>query len=312
LNQEQRRRGDRKDAWRVRDVDSMHGIFPFAMPGRVGNEAVMDAAIDLEAINRFLKEKNAEEREFPYTFFHVICAAMAKTLYLRPKMNRFYAGGRLYERKDILLTFVVKKRLVDDAHEALAIIKIDRDTGVSPLEQIHSKVKKIVFEVRHENKTDGTTDLMDSLIRLPVFILRIVFAILRWLEYHGWYPASMMRDDPYYASVFLSNLGSIKMDASYHHLSDWGTNSFFCIVGEKQKTPVFDDNGFVEMHETLNLGMTLDERIADGIYYANSIKVLRHLLANPELLDLPIDAPIELDSIHTEGNMNNGNKSPVA
>lgn len=283
----------------MRDADSMHGLFPFIMPGRTSNEAVMNARIDLTGINRYLEKKNIGEDDFPYTFFHIICAAMAKTLYLRPKMNRFYAGGRLYERNDILLTFVVKKRFTDDSAEAMAIIKIDRDSGVSPLEQVHEKVRRIVCEVRRENKTDPTTDVMNLLTRLPVPILRFVMNFLKWLEYHGWYPQSLMKEDPYYASVFLSNLGSIRMDASYHHLADWGTNSFFCIVGEKQATPHFEPDGSYEMRETLNLGMTLDERVADGLYYANSVKILRQLLADPELLELPLEAPIEFCSLHT-------------
>ena len=286
----ERRRGDRKDGWLVRDIDSMHAIFPFAMPSRTANEAVMNEQIDLTAITRYLEEKNKGETEFPHTFFHVICAAIAKTFYLRPKLNRFYAGGRLYERNRITLTFVIKKKFSDDAPEGLAII--DVDDSAPPAEQIHEKVKQIVYSVRKEDKKDGTTDLMDNLVKMPGLLLRIVFGILRWLESHGWYPDSMMKDDPYYASVFLSNLGSIKMHASYHHLSDWGTNSFFVIVGEKKPTPYFAPDGAYEMRDALDLGITVDERIADGMYYANSIRLLRELLQNPSLLDLPIASPV--------------------
>jgi len=297
MAEQKRRRGDRKDAYLVRDIDSMHGIFPFVMPSRAANEAVLNEKFDLEAIHRYLEKKNADETEFRYTFFHVICAAIAKVICLRPKMNRFYAGGRLYERKDVLLTFVVKKQFTDDSEEAMAIIQIDRDSGVSPIEQIHEKVKKIVFSVRREHQVDGTTDIMDKLVKLPVWMLRIVFGLLKWLESHGWYPTSLMNEDPYYASVFLSNLGSIRMHANYHHLADWGTNSFFCIVGEKKESPVFAPDGTYEMRDTIDLGLTIDERIADGLYFANSLRLLRALLADPELLDLPVEAPITVDDI---------------
>jgi len=297
MAEQQRRRGDRKDGYLVRNVDSMHGIFPFVMPSRAANEAVMDETFDLEAINRYLEEKNANETEFRYTFFHVICAAIAKVICLRPKMNRFYAGGRLYERKDVLLTFVVKKQFTDDSAEAMAILKIDRDSGVSPIEQIHEKVKKVVFSVRKENRVDGTTDIMDKLVKFPVWFLRMFFGFLKWLEYHGWYPESLMREDLYYASVFLSNLGSIRMHANYHHLADWGTNSFFCVIGEKRLAPAFAPDGTYEMREKIDLGMTIDERIADGVYFANSLRLLRALLADPKLLDLPIETPITVGDI---------------
>ena len=47
--------------------------------------------------------------------------------------------------------------------------------------------------------------------------------------------------------------------------------------------------------EALDLGLTVDERIADGYYYSRSMRLLRHLLAHPELLDLPLDTPVETE-----------------
>lgn len=294
MKEKKRHRLDRKDAWYVQDLDSMHALMPHMLPGRTANEAVMNEVVDLTAIEKFLEKKNADDPEFKYTFFHVIMAAAAKICLLRPKLNRFYSGHRLYERKDIIMTFVVKKMFVDESPEALAIINCDK-SGVSPLEDIHEKVKKIVFSVRKENKKDGTTDIMDSLVKMPRWLLKLVVGVLRKLEYHGHYPTSLMKEDPYYSSCFASNLGSIKMHAQYHHLAEWGTNSFFMIIGEKKPTPVYQADGTYEMHNCLELGMTIDERIADGLYFANSIKLFRHLLQNPELLELPIETPVELD-----------------
>ena len=37
----------------------------------------------------------------------------------------------------------------------------------------------------------------------------------------------------------------------------------------------------------LDLGLTLDERIADGYYYSKTVRLLKHLLQHPELLELP-------------------------
>ena len=293
MKEKKRHRLDRKDAWYVQELDSMHALMPHMLPSRTANEAVMNETVDLTAIEKFLEKKNADNPEFKYTFFHVIMAAGAKICLMRPKMNRFYSGDRLYERKDIILSFVVKKMFVDESPEALAIIKCEK-SGVSPLEDIHEKVRKIVYSVRKENKKDGTTDIMDMLVKMPRWLLKFVVAVLRKLEYHGHYPTSLMKEDPYYSTCFASNLGSIKMHAQYHHLADWGTNSFFMIIGEKKPTPVFQPDGTYEMHNCLELGMTIDERIADGLYFANSIKLFRHLLQNPELLELPIDTPVEL------------------
>ena len=49
------------------------------------------------------------------------------------------------------------------------------------------------------------------------------------------------------------------------------------------------------MRDTLQIGITLDERIADGYYYAKSIKLFKHLLEHPELLELPANEEVNYD-----------------
>lgn len=286
-------RRDRKDAWYLGELDSMHKFMPYLLPNRADNEAVMVETIDLTAVEQYLAEKNADDPEFKYTIFHVICAAIAKVFALRPQMNRFVSGHRVYERKNIVLTFVVKKKLEDGAAEAMAIITMDKDSDVSPLEQIYSKVKKIVYDVRVKEKKDGTTDYMDKFVKLPRGLLRILGRALIWMDYHGIEPTSFQKEDPYYSSIFISNLGSIKLHASYHHLANYGSNSFFAVVGEKHPQPFFQPDGSYEMRQALELGLTIDERISDGTYYAKSIQLLREILANPWLLDEPIMNPVK-------------------
>lgn len=291
---EKRHRKDRKDAYYIPETDPMHAIMPYILPNRTDNEAVMNETIKIEKLNEYLAGLNEGNPKFKYTLFHVICAAIAKVVALRPKMNYFFAGHRMYERKELSLTFVVKKKIADDAEEVLAVVKIDRNSDVPPIKQVHDQVEKIVYSVRETDEVDDTTSKMNILLKLPRPILRIVMNTLGRMEYRGKYPKDLMDADPYYSSVFLSNLGSIKMDASYHHLANWGTNSFFVIVGEKHKAPFYDDEGNVTMHEVVNLGLTIDERIADGVYFAKSIKILRKLIENPELLEKPVMEEVEL------------------
>lgn len=295
LDKQKRRWGDRKDAYLVRKLDPLHIFMPYILPKRSDNEAVMTEIVNIEKVNEYLKEKNSKEQNFKYTLFHVICAAIAKTIVLRPRMNRFIAGHRLYQRKAISFAFVIKKQFTDEAEEALAIIEIDQNSELSPLEQIHTKVKKQVFSVRKKGDTNKTANILNVVSKIPRFVLRIVMWFLRILDYYGKIPASLSKGDPYSASVFVSNLGSIGISADYHHLVNWGTNSFFVIIGKKHKHPFFNDDGSYQMQEALKLGFTIDERIADGLYFANSIKLLKHLLENPNLLDLPINAEIKIN-----------------
>ena len=103
----------------------------------------------------------------------------------------------------------------------------------------------------------------------------------------------MIATDPYYCSVVLSNVGSIKLKSGYHHLTNWGTCSLFCMIGEIKKRPFFDEDGNMEMKESLDIGLTIDERIADGYYYARTIQLLRKILENPELLERPLNEEVD-------------------
>lgn len=285
---------NRRDAFLVPETDPMHAMMPYILPNRADNEAVMNEKLDLTAVEEYIAKKNADNPEYKYTFFHIMCAAIAKTIYLRPKMNRYYLGYRMYERKDISLSFTVKRRFEDDSDEVLALIKINKESDEAPISQIYESVKKIVFSARKENKNDGATDAMAILTKLPRPILKFVMNTLGFLDYYDKYPKSLMDVDPYYSTVFISNLGSIKMHASYHHLANWGTNSLFVVIGEKKLCPVFNPDGTYEMKNMLPLGMTIDERIADGYYFAKTIKILRKLIENPELLERPLSEQVEI------------------
>jgi len=64
-------------------------------------------------------------------------------------------------------------------------------------------------------------------------------------------------------------------------------------VGEIKKRPFYDENGNVSMRESVDLGLTIDERIADGYYYSRTVKLIRKLLENPELLEKPLSEEVE-------------------
>ena len=116
-----------------------------------------------------------------------------------------------------------------------------------------------------------------------------------WLDYHGHAPYELVKEDPNYSTVFISNLGSIRLNAGYHHLNNWGNNSVFVVIGAKHKAPVFLEDNKFEVREVLNLGITLDERIADGYYYSKTIRLLQHLLQNPVLLEQPLKEEVNYD-----------------
>ena len=285
---------DRKDGWYISGLDSVHVMMPYMFGERTANEAVMGEVVDLTEVDKYLAAKNAQNPEFKYTWFHVITAVVAKAILLRPKMNWFIAGGRYYERKKIEVAFNVKKRFTDDAEESMAKFVLDPEGG-SPLEQVHSYVQNFVHKVRDEESVVGVSNALNAVQKLPRPIFRLMAWTLKKLEYYGHYPQFLAKDDPCYSSAYLTNLGSIKLNADYHHLFNWGTISFFVVISEKKLRPFWHEDGSYDLRNTIKLGLTVDERIADGYYFAKTLRLVRHLFAHPELLDLPAATPVEFE-----------------
>ena len=284
-----RKFGDRRDGTLLRDMDSMHLFMPLMYPNRCDNEAFLSECIDLTNINKYLEQKNAGDPEYKYNLFQIMVTAMLKTITLRPKMNYFIANQNMYRRNEVSAAFTIKKIFSDHGGEALAFIHAkDSDT----IDTIHDEIYRQVSYCRSDNK-DASTASMDAIQKLPRFLMKTIGRVARFLDRHGWMPKSIIATDPFYSSVVLSNLGSIKLHAGYHHLTNWGTCSVFCVIGEIKKRPFYDENGNVEMRESLDLGLTIDERIADGYYYSKTIRLLRKLLENPELLELPLNEKVE-------------------
>ena len=287
-----KRLGDRRDATLLRNTDAMHFIMGIIYPHRADNEAYIAERVNLEPIKAYLAGKNVEGIPFKYTFFHVILTALVKTVTLRPKLNRFYANENYYQRNKITAGFVIKKEFSDGSEEAVALLEAKPDATI---DTIHQEIYQRVHATRNEQKKNTTDNSMDLLNRLPRFLSKAVIRFIRWLDRHGWCPDVLIGDDPNYSSVFLSNLGSIKLRSGYHHLTNWGTCSLFCVIGEKKWTPLYDEHGLVEMRETVDLGLTVDERIADGYYYSKSIRLFKYLLEHPALLEQPMNTEVEYD-----------------
>lgn len=284
-----KRWGDRKDGTYLKKIDSMHTIMPLMYPNRCDNEAFLTERIDLTNINAYLEQKNAGNPEYAYNLFQIMVTALLKVITLRPKMNRFIANKTMYQRKEVSAAFTVKKEFSDDGGEALAFIHAKDSDNI---DSIHAEIFRQVSFCRSEEK-DPSTAAMDVIQKTPRMLIQLVGGFARFLDRHGWMPQSVIATDPYYASAVLTNLGSIQLHTGYHHLTNWGTTSVFCVIGERKKRPFYDDEGNVSMRDSIDLGLTIDERIADGYYYSKTVRLLRKLLENPELLEQPLNEKVD-------------------
>lgn len=102
----------------------------------------------------------------------------------------------------------------------------------------------------------------------------------------------LLDDDPLYASAVLTHTGSVGLDAPFHHLYEYGTVPLFIAVGQVQRQPVVAADDSIVAAPVLTLRFALDERIADGLYCARSLELLKGLVEGPDGLLEPIPGPV--------------------
>jgi len=280
-----KRFGDKKDGRLIRgdELDTNHFVMPLVWPRRTDNEAFISELLDLTNVDKYIEEKNKNNTNNRISIFTIYLAVLGKAFLNRPKMNRFYRNGRLYERYKVSIGFIVKKKMTDDGDEALARVYIDPEDTIDTLAL---KIKQEI-EACRSDKLDKSSDDLRILMKFPHFIGKLVMNIIKLIDKKSAVPESISASDLFFNSIVVSHLGSIKLHAGYHHLSNWGTNSFFTTLGEKKIRPFYDKDGNMTLKDSIDIGMTIDERIADGFYYSRTISLMKKYLNNPQLLERP-------------------------
>ncbi len=280
---------ERKDGKLLKDIDSLHFVSGFLYPNRCDNEFYVEETIDLQNTDLYLRLKNSKNDGNSYNMFQVIVAAAMKTFMLKPKLNRFIMNGDYYQRNEVSIAFPVKKSFTENAESVSVILRAKPDWT---MEEVHNRMVKQIREVR-ERPYDRASKQFDDIRKMPRFISRAFARFVRFADRHGFPPEYLLEKDPYHTTMVISNLGSLKMEHGHHHLTDFGTTSFVCTVGIRKERPFPKADGSFEMRDSVTVGITLDERLADGIYFSRAAGLFKNLIENPVLLDLPFEREVE-------------------
>jgi 2-oxoacid dehydrogenases acyltransferase (catalytic domain) len=287
----------RPDGTLIRNLHSFRGMLPFLMRNRTESIIYFEQEIDVTETLAYIKKhnKSTDDRSKKMTVFHVFLCAFVRSIALRPQLNRFVSGYRYYQRNELSVNFVAKKTLTDDAQEINVKIAFD------PKETLESLAARVNLFVTKAKSIEGNVNSSetDFLMKFPRSILRLIMWGFRVLDYWNLAPASMIRVDPMYSTLFLANLGSVGIDAPYHHLFEWGTNGAFAAIGKIKKVYSMNSQGEVIARDVVKLTYTLDDRISEGIYCARAIDMIKKFVEKPAILsevpDIPQDILDELN-----------------
>ena len=276
---------ERPDGTRVRDLPRLRRIMPFIMPRRADAVVYFEQRFDLTQTLEYIDRWNADPARPRLTLFHVLLTAAARMLHERPRVNRFIAGRRVWQRKTVDLSVSVIKTKHDDS--ALTVVKqtVDATDGLAATRDL---IEQATVSGRGHEKTASEKEV-DLVTRLPHFVIDLLVWLQRRADHHNLLPASLIRNDPLYSSMVITNLGSIGIDAAWHHMYEHGTVSIFTAIGKAGPMQFETEDGGLEVRRGVILRFAFDERVADGYYAARSLDLLQRYAEQPWLLETPAD-----------------------
>lgn len=282
-------RGKCYDGYLVKKLDPVVFMMPYIMPRKTDSEVMVELKIDMEPVEKFIKEQRVENIK-DLTLYHILFAALVRAASVTPEINRFIKGNRIYQRKHVKISMVVKKELAINGKEST----------IFPTFYEHDTLKDIVEKIKRdtdkafENKKDDSNDfdrLTKLLYNIPPFMLRGAVNFLIFLDKKGVLPKALVNLQPFHSGFFVSNVGSIGLPVIYHHLYEFGTTTIFATMGRKENVNVTRLDGEVVRKRYLPLKFVLDGRICDGYTYSCAVRTIKKCFENPEWLLEPYTNP---------------------
>ncbi len=267
----------RPDGTFVKHLPHTRRVMPFIMRGRNESIVFYEQELDVAKTWEFMERFNAEHG-VKVTITHLLLWRAAQVLHIRPGLNRFVAGRRIYQRKGIWAVISMKRAMTEESPDIMMKKQIDpRWTLRETYDAVQGGIEK-----GRADKESFTDKEMKILFMLPTAVVSFFAGMLRFLDHFGLLPGFMYTEDEMYASIAIANLGSIGLQPAYHHLYEYGNITIFAAVGKKTPRMVVDDRGRPAVRDIMTVRYSFDERIHDGFYGIRALEIFKRLVENPE------------------------------
>lgn len=269
-----------KEFRRVKTISPMSAVIPFIMVNRTGSQNFISDSVDIEKVEKYIKEKQTQGMQ-NISMMHVMIAAYIRLVSQRPALNRFIRGQRVWTRKNVEVSLTIKKEMSLDSPDT--VVKITLPPSAT-LEDVYTALNNEIVSYR-ANPGGDFDDTARAFTRLPGLIFKFAVASLRFLDYFGLMPKAIAKVSPFHCSYFITSMGSLGIPPIYHHLYDFGSCPVFFSFGAKRRAYEIDNTGLVRRRQYMDFTFVLDERICDGYYYASALKLFKNILKNSWQLD---------------------------
>ena len=266
------------------NVDPITRLTPYIMKER--SDAMVNSTqyIDSEILTEYMRKKRDEGIRISQ--MSLVIAAYVRVVSQMPQLNRFVVGKKLYARKELTVSFVILKER-SSSHIIETTVKVFFDPSDTVFD-VARRINKLVDENKNNDNVNKTDRLVNLLLGIPGF-LPVTVGFLKFLDRIGLLPKKILDISPFHTSMFITNMGSLKMEHVHHHIYNFGTTSIFFGVGNRMTRVRLRRDGSLEGKWNLPIGVVNDERIAPGGTMALGFSLFKSLLKTPEKLETPPD-----------------------
>ena len=289
MKKRRRRFGDRKDGRRVRSLPPMSYVIPYIMRTRNDAQNFITDSIDITETDKYLRELRRKGMK-NISILHIFLAAYIRAIAMRPGINRFCSGQKIFHRNTIEFNMAVKKEMSLDAPDTMIKVRFEPTDTISV---VYEKFNQVVENATKENSNTDFDKTAKALTRLPGLFFRWTVSLLFFLDYFGLLPQALLDVSPFHGSMIITSMGSLGIPPIYHHLYNFGNLPAFLSYGQKYHKNVMSINGEIEKRTFIDFTAVVDERICDGFYYASAFKLIKKFVMSPALLETPPETVIE-------------------
>ncbi len=269
----------RSDGVLLKSLDPFVKIIPYIMEKRSDAQNFSKHVLCVDPIDEYLAEKRKQGHKFSY--LHFFLAAYVRVIHERPQLNRFIMNSRIYQRNKICVSMAIKHSLRSDAEETTVKFEF---TGRENIFEVAEIIDGVIAKARAEKDNSDTDKLAEILMSMPGIVKKILVKSIKGLDQINMLPKSVIDASPFHTTLFFTYLKSIHTNYIYHHLYDFGTTGLFVALGKTVKMPMVVDDQVV-VKKCCQIGYTMDERICDGLYFAQTFKLLERYIENPQRLE---------------------------
>ena len=268
----------RKDGRRVKTAQPMYQVAAHIMDQRCDSMNMMEVDIPVAPMQAYLNKKRAEGKE--YSHLGLVLSAYVRTVAEYPIINRFVVNKTIYARNEIAVGMVVLK-----PGETEGTMNKMHFKPEFTIDDVHQTLDQYVQENRGQGDTNSTDDLIRKLLKIPG-LCRFGVCVFKAMDKFGLLPKSIIDASPFHCSMTITNLASIRTNAIYHHVYNFGTTTMIMAMGIPHEVPQ-RRKGEIVFEKCIPMGIVMDERVCSGSQYVIASKRLLNYMKHPELLETP-------------------------